>query len=32
MILKDGVVARSGKGIAAGLGADVRVIDVAASG
>src|SRR4029079_14314724 len=28
VILKDGVVARSGKGIAAGLGADVRVIDV----
>src|SRR4051812_14305733 len=28
LILKDGVVARSGKGIAGGLGADVRVIDV----
>jgi dihydroorotase len=28
LFLKDGVVARAGKGIAAGLGADVRVIDV----
>src|SRR4029079_11552002 len=28
VILKDGVVAGSGKGIAAGLGADIRVIDV----
>src|SRR6188474_2498313 len=28
VILKDGVVARSGKGIAAGLTGDVRVIDV----
>ena len=28
VILKDGVVARSGKGIAAGLAGDVRVIDV----
>jgi len=28
VILKDGVVARSGKGIAAGLSGDVRIIDV----